>query len=40
MVLTLPGAPLFYQMLGGIEIVLTLAIAVIALRWPQEKAHP
>lgn len=33
--LTMPGAALFYQIYGVIEIGLTLSIAVIALRWPR-----
>lgn len=38
MLLTLPGARPYYLVLGGIEIVLSLSIAVIALRWPRTKA--
>jgi hypothetical protein len=38
MILTLPGAPLFYLFLAAIEIALTLLIAWYALRWP--RAHP
>ena len=33
--LTVPGSPPFYILLGGIEMILTLTIAVVALRWPK-----
>ena len=36
MAISLPGSAPFYQIFGAIEIVLTLAIAVVALRWPQQ----
>lgn len=36
MVISLPGSEPFYKVLGVIEIALTLAIAVIAFRWPHE----
>lgn len=35
MVLTMPGAWRFYQLLGVIEILLSLAIAGLALKWPR-----
>lgn len=35
MVLTLPGAWRFYQLLGVIEILLSLAITGLALKWPR-----
>ena len=38
MILTLPGAPLFYMFLAAIEIPLTLLIAWYALRWPRTPA--
>lgn len=38
MLLTLPGAWVFYQFLGGIEILLTLAITWLAWRWPNGSA--
>ena len=34
--LTLTGSPPFYILLGVIEMIMTLAIAFIALRWPRE----
>ena len=33
--LTLIGSPPFYILFGVVEIILTLVIAVVALRWPQ-----
>lgn len=33
--LTMAGSPAFYIVLGLIEMILTLAIAVIAIRWPR-----
>lgn len=38
MMLTMPGAPLFYLFLGVIEIALTLLIVWYALRWPKDVA--
>jgi hypothetical protein len=35
MLITMPGAWAFYIALGVIEIVLSLSIAVLALRWPR-----
>lgn len=35
MTMTVPGAWTFYQLLGVVEIALTLAIAVVAWRWPR-----
>nr|WP_295376424.1 DUF6326 family protein [Pseudoxanthomonas sp.] len=35
MMLTMPGAWRFYQLLGVIEILLSLTIVVLALRWPR-----
>lgn len=35
---TLPGSPLFYSVLGIIEMALTLGIAGLALRWPRVQA--
>lgn len=35
MVLTMPGAWRFYQLLGVVEILLSLTIVVLALRWPR-----
>ncbi len=35
MVLTMPGAWRFYQLLGVVEILLSLLIVVLALRWPR-----
>jgi hypothetical protein len=38
MAVSLPGSEPFYKMVGVIEMALTLAITVIALRWPRESA--
>ena len=35
MILTLPGAPLFYHFLAAIEMTLTLLIVWLAWRWPR-----
>ena len=35
MAISLPGSEPFYKTLGMIEIALTLAIAVVAFRWPR-----
>ena len=35
MVLTMPGAWRFYQLLGVVEILLCLAIVGFALKWPR-----
>ncbi len=32
---SLPGSASFYQVMGAIEMVLTLAVAVVAFRWPR-----
>lgn len=37
--LSLPGSKPFYKTFGAIEIVLTLAITILALRWPREVNH-
>lgn len=37
MAITLPGSQPFYKLLGMIEIALTLAITLIAFRWPRTK---
>ena len=39
MAVSLPGSEPFYKTLGVIEIVLTLAIALVAYRWPREISH-
>ena len=39
MAVTLPGSEPFYKTLGVIEIALTLAITIIAFRWPRETGH-
>jgi len=36
MAISLPDSPPFYIVFGVIEIILTLAIAMIAFRWPRE----
>lgn len=36
MAVSLPGSELFYKVLAAIEMTLTLAITVIAIRWPRE----
>lgn len=36
MLMTMPGAWLFYQLFGVVEIVLSLAIAWTAWRWPRQ----
>ncbi len=38
MAISLPGSELFYKMLAAIEMVLTVAITIVAIRWPRE-AH-
>jgi hypothetical protein len=35
MLMTLPGAPLFYTFLGVVEVALTMAIAWYAFTWPR-----
>ena len=35
MAVSLPGSAPFYVMLGVVEMMLTLAIAVVAFRWPR-----
>lgn len=35
MAMTMPGAWTFYQLLGAIEIALTVAVAIVAWRWPR-----
>ena len=35
MAVSLPGSEPFYGMLGGIEMALTLTIALVAYRWPR-----
>ena len=39
MAVSLPGSEPFYKVLAAIDIVLTLAITVVAVRWPQEVRH-
>ena len=39
MAISLPGSQVFYKTLGAIEIALTLAIAIIAFRWPRAAGH-
>ena len=34
--LTFPGSPLFYQIVVGLEIVLTVLIVWYAVRWPHQ----
>ena len=34
---TIPAGPLFYKVLGVIEVALTLSIVGLALRWPRER---
>lgn len=36
MAVSLPGSEPFYMMLAAIEMALTLAITVVAIRWPRE----
>ena len=36
MAVSLPGSEPFYKVLAAVEIALTLAITVIAVRWPRE----
>lgn len=36
MAVSLPGSELFYKVLAAIEMTLTLAITVVAIRWPRE----
>lgn len=36
MAITFPGSELFYKVLAVIEMTLTLAIAIVAVRWPRE----
>ena len=36
MAVSLPGSEPFYKVLAAIEMALTVAITVIAIRWPQE----
>jgi hypothetical protein len=35
MAISMPGSAPFYQLLGVVEMALTLAIVVVALRWPK-----
>lgn len=37
MAVSFPGSELFYKVLAVIEMTLTLAITVVAIRWPQEE---
>ena len=37
--LTLPGSPLFYAVLGAVEMALTLGITWLAWRWPRVATH-
>ena len=39
MAISLPGSEPFYKIFGAIEIVLTLAITIVAVRWPREARH-
>lgn len=39
MAVSLPGSEPFYKTLGVIEITLTMAIAIVALRWPHTLKH-
>lgn len=39
MAVSMPGSEPFYMMLGVIEIALTLAITIIAFRWPSDVGH-
>lgn len=39
MAVSLPGSEPFYKLLGGIEMALTLAITIVAFRWPREVGH-
>jgi hypothetical protein len=39
MAASLPGSELFYKVLAAIEMALTLAITVVAVRWPRAVGH-
>jgi hypothetical protein len=37
MAATIPAGPLFYKVLGVIEVAITLSIVWLAMRWPRER---
>lgn len=39
MAISLPGSEPFYKVLAAVEMVLTISITIVAIRWPREARH-